>query len=270
MDNKALADFIRTEFSKLKNSIDKLVIRIASLHTPGKQDSAGIAPQSDANNENDPARRESAFHAQVPPAPGNTQQSNNPWYKTLNGWKTVLEIAALPFAISYAVVTYFQWKDLRDHFEIEQRAWIKVECSLLGEEIPRTTVPMKITNFGKSPTLRVVVIGRSAVISNNNSPSFQPQKGDMLAHFASLFPNDTIPFPINHVLSEIEISSLTRGDSYLAIFGQAAYVDQFGWHWTRFCTWKGYDPNVIVQAGPCVTWNGVGDGTPPKDISPQK
>lgn len=33
-------------------------------------------------------------------------------------------------AVVYAVITYFQWRDLRHNFEIDERAWIKVAFKL--------------------------------------------------------------------------------------------------------------------------------------------
>jgi hypothetical protein len=57
-----------------------------------------------------------------------------------------------------------------------------------------------------------------------------------------------------------------NGDSYLILFAQAVYADQFGKHWTRVCYWRDYDtrPSGGFNADTCVAWNSVGDGDPPK------
>ena len=127
MDNKALAEFIRTELSKVISAVNKLAIKIASLHAPREQNDASPTPHHATTHENNTASRESTLLTQVPPAPSNSPQTQERWYKTLDGWKAALEIVAIPFAIGYAIVTGLQWYDLRHNFQVDERAWIKVE-----------------------------------------------------------------------------------------------------------------------------------------------
>jgi hypothetical protein len=109
MDNKALADFIRVELSSVTSALNKLAAKIATLvNGPRKLDETGIAPQNTHENEGNPAGGELLSSAHIAPAPCDSKKPQESWYKRMEGWKTALEIAAIPFAIGYAFVTYFQ------------------------------------------------------------------------------------------------------------------------------------------------------------------
>jgi hypothetical protein len=63
------------------------------------------------------------------------------------GWKVRLELAAIGFAMEYAVVTYFQWYDQRKHFEADERSWTYVDMGPFPEF--KDVLPFTITNPGK-------------------------------------------------------------------------------------------------------------------------
>src|SRR5207253_7074434 len=89
-----------------------------------------------------------------------------------------LEIVAIPFAIGYAFVTYFQWRDANRNFRIDQRPWIKVELipsESTGQQVTITTtvgsfltIPVRIKNIGKTPaesitgTFAIQIAGKEA------------------------------------------------------------------------------------------------------------
>lgn len=208
---------------------------------------------------------------EVLPTATNTNKAKKPWYKTLEGWKARLEIAAIPFIIGYAVVTFFQWRDLRHNFEVDQRGWIKVNVDMPTALGPQSPVVVGMQNVGKSPALELFGGVVVQLVDAKSAPSFP--SGTQIRQFEAsmLFPSEPISFdsgrtPANpdgtlRPLDEREMGRLTSGNAYLAAFGVIAYKDQFGDHWTRFCSSKSY------QAGPrdfhwrsCVRWNAVGDG----------
>jgi hypothetical protein len=62
--------------------------------------------------------------AEIPPPPGNPQEPEHAWYQAIQRWKPLLEIVGVFFAIGYAIVTFFQWRDARRSLELDERAWI--------------------------------------------------------------------------------------------------------------------------------------------------
>jgi hypothetical protein len=95
MDNKALADFIRTELSKVTSAINRLVLK---MDTPREQNKTTISPQHTPEEESHTTEGKMPTSAEVKPAPSNGDQPERPWYKTMGGWKTLLECIAIPCA----------------------------------------------------------------------------------------------------------------------------------------------------------------------------
>jgi len=117
------------------------------------------------------------FQPQVPPSPSNTQQPKKPWYQTIEGWKAVFEIVAIPFAIWYAVITYFQWRDLRGNFQIDQRAWVGIVAISPDEpeesdgEFSFKDLWISMRNSGKTPALRMSAENLKIVRQPDRDPS---------------------------------------------------------------------------------------------------
>ena len=136
-------------------------------HAPGEQHEAGIGPQNAATHEGDGAIREGCLipAPKIPPSPGNPPKPEQPRYKTIQGWKSGLElpkvlfeIIAIPFAVGYAIVTYCQWQDLHDNFEVSQRAYVMisdVEAHLLEN---RPYIKISLDNYGHLPSRRFVLV----------------------------------------------------------------------------------------------------------------
>jgi hypothetical protein len=150
-----------------EKSARALVQRVAALEklvhalrdAPGKQNEASVGPQKASCQEGDTAKGKPSVSAEVPPAPSYTQKAKHPWYKALNGWKTLLECIAIPFAIGYAIVTYSQWQDLRHNFKVDQRAWVTAARFSISTELAANNPTNEIRiycwlqNTGKTPAL---------------------------------------------------------------------------------------------------------------------
>ena len=258
MDNKALAALIKTELSKVTSAINKLVLKVNSLGAPWKDDQASIGPQDTASKENNSTGGKSTIAPHVDPSPSNSQQAKQPWYKTMSGWKALLEVIAIPCAIGYAVVTYFQWRDIRHNFEADQRAWIRVQWMISDD--PASRVKMRVTNTGKTPAFATHTDAVFEIVNRNAVPSLSLSQNHTRNDSPPLFPGDDDGFEVYRPieLTTAERQDLIDGRSYLAIFGLVIYGDQFGGHWTRFCNWKGYTAGDF-ESRPCVLWNAVGD-----------
>lgn len=259
--------------------IDELgKIRHALSNAPLQQDKTGTSPQDTATQKDNAASGEPAAIPKVDPAPSNTDQSKHPWYKTVQGWKSLLEVVAIPFAIGYAVVTFQQWHDLRHNFEVEERAWLKIDYAVPDNITSNAAVEIRITNIGKSVALRGVADTMLEIVDSKNDPSFEPVAYHYKTSLPPLFPADKQTFTVTRTpnnpdgsprpLTGTELQGLTTGHSYLAVYGRVVYLDQFGMHWTRYCTWHSYaqgpNANSVFSAGACVNWNAVGDGRPSK------
>ena len=87
-----------------------------------------------------------------------------------------------------------------------------------------------------------------------------------------MFPNDRHNFGVVPALSDGKslrpltdtvVEGLLNGKLYIAVLGQASYLDQFGTHWTRFCMWHSYSSvNGSANANSCIAYRTVGDGRP--------
>ncbi|HUI76834.1 MAG TPA: hypothetical protein VLY24_02935 [Bryobacteraceae bacterium] len=201
----------------------------------------------------------------------------------MNGWKTLLECIAIPFAIGYAAVTYQQWRDLRHNFEVDQRAWLKIgsRFSNVTNETEVATAILNPINIGKSPILEAFMDVTSELLPVDKAPSLNLGAQHDRLMMSSIFPGGEPPndielrVPSSKAASEYprkltrpEVQGLINGTLYVALFGRVVYADQFGKHWQRFCAWHTYEqPPVtimIVNAKSCVAWNAVGEGDPTK------
>jgi hypothetical protein len=256
----------------LKTIERKLARLEIAVDTQRQDNQTGIPPQHAADQKDNAAQRKPSLKPEIPPSPENSAQPQKSWYKTMQGWKTLLEVIGIPFAIGYAVVTYFQWQDLRHNFEVDERAWVKVGYAwpdLASNQV--ATINGRLVNFGKSPITGLIADATFQVVKGGAPPLFS-LKGTHSTHSeAPFFPGDSSDFPIHlydqqtklpRVFTTQEIEDLEGGKSYVATFGWIVYSDQFGKHWYRFCGWHGYGTSGTVNAMGCVAENRAGDGKP--------
>lgn len=260
---KALAK-LRKEFEQFQKSLH--------VSQPRQQHDAGASPKGAANQKNDTARWEVSLSSQVNPSPGNTAQAQNPWYKTAQGWKQRLEIAGIVFAIGYAIVTFFQWRDLRKNFEASERSWTYVDMGPFPEF--KDELPFTITNPGKVPIQTAFVYTWMEILNYKTAPSFDPRRETVWTNEVTFIaPNR--PFTSNAMrrrndgtgpwpATPDELRSLRDGTDYVTIYGIIAYKDEFGKHWTKFCYYQSFNPTPIgvdgYNARSCGRYQATGDG----------
>lgn len=250
---------------------------MSKRNRPRKNDKKHQGPQSHSaqQNENTPGKATMT----VNPAPNNANKANTadtkpiPWWASWKNWKEVLEGIGIVAAILYALVTYLQWKDLRNNFIADERSWIK-----LGYTWPplRSNQPAMINgeliNIGKSPITFLYAEGVFDIVRSENPPSFSMKRTHSTHSEAPLFPSDHSPFPIalfnqttkaGRAFTAEEIEGLQKGTHYAVVFGWIVYRDQFRAHWYRFCSWNSYASSPgTARAGGCVAWNRTGDDQP--------
>jgi hypothetical protein len=252
-------------------------------NAPREENDKRIGPEHTTANEHNSTHGKVPLPTKIPPAPANSGKADKPWYKTGNGWKIALEIVAIPFAIGYAVVTYWQWHDLGTHFAFEQRAWLKADVTY-PDSIPSVGSVVQssitITNIGKSVSLHILADVGVEIVASRSAPLLVLTDPDNRGEYHVFFPNQHDDAPVyamdlgeysnrRHPLTVAEYTRLLGGDAYLVTFGQVLYTDSFGSHWTRFCAWKTYtsDRDKVTYTGfnasSCARFNAVGDGDAP-------
>ncbi len=249
-------------------------------HAPRKKNQQTPTPQDNTEKEADTAPGQPPLITNVPPATPNCTESNKRkdgpahWWRTWGTWKRVLEVAAAISVVVYAALTYLQWHDLRHNFEVDQRAWIKVTYTF--SDVPSvaeyTPVHLNRSNVGKSPAIREEIQYVVEFVRTDKGPSLV-LSGPKVGHATALFdfPGDTYSPPaflfdskgFRRGITQAEVESLRRGDTYISVFGLIIYTDQFGTHWSRFCGWRGYAARNF-EAETCTLWNAAGDGDRPK------
>jgi hypothetical protein len=227
------------------------------------------------------------LHAQSPQK--DTDKPQKAWYRTLEGWKKLLEIIAIPFAIAYAVVTFFQWRDSNNNFIRDERAWVEIKWSPDNGDDPGhshlavapgspASSPLKIMNIGKTAAKNIseadYVELRGFSDEVNLSCVDTPQ---ICPHLTSttgiMFPSTHIDVVATRMTNgrEPRITTLEeanawmKGQVYIAVFGKVTYDDVFGVnHWTKFCFWGNSDitplNTISVSASrSCTAYNAVDD-----------
>jgi len=218
------------------------------------------SPQETASEKHDSTQREPALVAYVPPAPSNTDQSKKPWYKTLNGWRSLLEIIAIPFAIGYAVVTYCSWQDLRHNFMVDQRAWLYVSHSVLSKEPSEEDLGLQVNasvvNSGKTPAVAVGL--KYGIFLYDHDPPMADWTKVHMEPQGVLFPSQTNGSFVHdfklHDASDLAIYKAKTGKIYLRTC--LVYTDTFNeTHFTESCMyhisgqasdeWTGCNGNTV-------------------------
>lgn len=182
MDNKALADFVKLEVSKVISAIDKLSLKITQIR---KHDETGVAPKQATDKTYDTAKVAVPI---VSPAPTNSAKTgdgteNRGPRRTLRRkiWRQAkriffkkdrLERIGLIAGITYAAVTFAMWLDANRNFRIDQRPWLRFETRLAPDDagdqmLPGgdffkkfepgqpLTIPIRVLNGGKLPALYI-------------------------------------------------------------------------------------------------------------------
>ncbi len=167
----------------------------------------------------------------------------------------------------------------------DQRAWIvttggQITYPKNSDGLPSLMMHVTISNMGKTPASKISSAFVMAIIKNGESPSFKyaniPRTTDSTG---IIFPN--MPSALDayllqktesqsdkvdiRYLSTPEFEQLTKGETYVAIYGLILYDDAYGVHrWTRYCTFAALTPSRIDVTGakPCTDYNAADNNQP--------
>lgn len=213
------------------------------LNAPWKQDATGEGPQHAPSKQSDPTLGHSSSIKQVPSTPADTSKPKQSWYKTLDGWKTVFELIAIPFAIGYAVVTYGQWRDLRANFKVDQRAWLTVARLELSEEadsVKEIHVGFWIQNSGKSPAMDVSPKSRLLLWQTDPEPTGDVVVATPKLSIGIVAPGTNSPRADTDRWTPTQpaVNSYKQKATRLYVQGRIEYSDIFkSPHWTDLCAY---------------------------------
>jgi hypothetical protein len=268
MDNKT-QEFWNRLIQELEHLNRSLRDFLKALRHPGKHSEEPELPRENTEGKDDATLGEALLSLD---APLQVRQTRKIWYKTFDGWKSRIEIAAFAFGMGYAVVTFFQWRDSNRNFRTDQRAWVKLQI-FPDATIPIDftagnviTVPVRISNVGKTVALNNKLFLFVDVLSPNQSPNLthagQDHAFGFHSHTGAFFPNafNDLRIPRINPADGKEVPTTIEEAKdlakYVAVYGTVEYDDIFGvHHWTNFC-----EPIVLAgsfNASACIDSNAV-------------
>ncbi len=187
-------------------------------------------------------------------------QAANPFLWVIENWRRILEVTAWLAAIGYALVTYFQWRDIRNNFIVDQRAWVSARQFLLTSELDETSAfraRVFIQNTGKTPAIDFMVQNAMA-LSDHVPPCFQWKQTSTAPNRGILPPNLTdylIQANLRTPPSQDVVKRYREHKMDLYFYGMARYKDVFGKdHWTQFCGFHTFG-DQLTDFGLCGSCN---------------
>jgi hypothetical protein len=242
--------------------------------TPKQQHNEALRPRDNTAEKRASAPVNPPVISEVPPRPPNPLQPYQGRYESTPLWKKILESAAVVAGVSYAIVAYLQWHEMKratdaaksaaetahDALVKGNRPWLGVDGSAttlqqptMGKEGIKASVGFILKNFGTAPALHV---GMHAIIVNNSPPTQEgladfsqfKRDADASCRMADLATKSIVQgeegaglyiFPNNSVVERLNGMTTTPAPlpiMALDLVGCIAYADQFkGIHHTRFC-----------------------------------
>jgi hypothetical protein len=285
MRDSQISNKLRELEGAAKDIRRELAFLKAEIETIRQQNVAPIAHENDAKEENRPASG-SLLVERTPANFGDTRnktEQSQPWWLMRvwlwPKWKGIIQTSGIVGGVVIAWATYWQWRDLRQNFEVDQRAWIEyTKKPDVPGGVTRTVnitsgqpiyYPFSFKNTGKTPaknlemTVFVDVFPalQAPDLNNVDEPSKDPIHADITL---GVLPanEDTVQViwrgdsathaPV--LATDAEMKMVASGTGYFVVFGIIKYQDIFGvHHWTKFCDWNGHNGNFATFA--CTQYN---------------
>jgi hypothetical protein len=255
MDNTAKG-FAQKIISQLEH-----ILRALESGEPRKNNPQPTSDQNQSSEKNNPASRQVALPVDIEPFPALPQRTKGKWYQSPQWWKTMLEIIAIPFAIGYAIVTFFQWRDSHNSFITDERAWIELrlkdEVFKSPEELGTRPLTLEAIDIGKTPAIGLKVLTNGEIIPRDKAPSLTYGDGSTINVTGVVYPNSP-EIQINvlsSLFTPLQKSSLLNGNTYFTFWATATWRDIFcKSHWTRFCGSKAFTSGTH-NAKSCADYN---------------
>ncbi|MGD1102974.1 MAG: hypothetical protein ABSA59_12990 [Terriglobia bacterium] len=227
---------------------------------------------------------------QVPPAIQDKKEASKARNERRERIKVLIEAATFVAILGYALLVYFQWKEMIaatdaattaleesrknrqqaekslmatiEQFHLDQRAWVGItDISIKNVVSPghRFVWIGYVQNSGKTPSLNTVMLFKYRTFLKNEPPSFvydEPTKeprGKM-----SLMPSMKISIGGHEnledtPLTEPQVRAMQEGVTQMYVFGKIEYDDVFKIpHCTHVCAWVDRD---LSTTHPCQAYN---------------
>jgi hypothetical protein len=147
--------------------------------------------------------------------------------KPLRWWKPRLETIAVFFAVGYAVVTYFQWRDSVRNFLTDERAWIAPHGVTPHKPYiaSHLAITIRYENTGKTPGYIDSIVTRVGFATPTQINWVDTRK----AGSEAMAPNQEIPVTtVAKPISDAEFQMIENGKMGLAFDTTVYYHDVFG------------------------------------------
>jgi hypothetical protein len=230
--------------------------------TRQQRSETAASPSQGKSEAHDAANVQKCCHEEKKPAK---------WFRAPEIWTAIGTMMLGVFGIPSIIFLYWQLKESHRALIVDQRAWIHgtIDKFAPSREDGTVIVPVSLVNTGKTAARMVRADFVVAVIKNGDPLSF---KYEEVAHPVTstgiLFPGDPMQFnaPLVHhattnlrALSHSEVFDLTRGVTFIQVYGEVTYKDVFEGsvtHWLHLCRGISYGPpTVLMHEKKCTDYN---------------
>lgn len=164
---------INSRISNLEKTVARIERKLNHLEivvsTPRQEHVDAVGKQDHNHDEQGETESSPTISPQGKPNTVKTKSPNEKWYNSFQWWashpfewwKHRLEIVALAAGVGYALVTYFEWRDLQHNFEKQLRAYLGLNgVGLICPDCaPNAALPgnssdlviIHVKNFGQTP-----------------------------------------------------------------------------------------------------------------------
>jgi hypothetical protein len=230
------------EFARKIVAILEHIRDLLRARAPSEEHSNPIEKEANPHHKNASALLQSPIVPQVVPTPLQSRETDQRRYTPTPRWKTLIEVVALMAGVGYAVVTYFQWRDLRNNFVIDQRAWLGISFTIEPPFMNSQGKPLylkdgeisnfavQIQNFGRSIAKNLYGVVNFKILGTNEQlvPTYRARKPTDSA--TVLFPGAHLSIGTGNLETPIPqsiINEITGKAKTLYVFGLITYSDIF-------------------------------------------
>jgi len=111
---------------------------VSKFRTPKQQAITSIPPKTNPHDETDRPDQFRALSLQVPPSPGNTDETCKCCHHKTPWWKIALDVGTFLGVVVYSIITYHMWREMQSQTSVQQEAqrpWLGItsDLELAGE-----------------------------------------------------------------------------------------------------------------------------------------
>jgi hypothetical protein len=144
------------------------------ISTPRQDHEQAQGDQPKPYESGDSSLRQAPLIIDVKQPPKGAQNTKPKWYNNPKWWKAAFQFTVGIAGIGYAIVTYFQWRDLQHNFRVDERAWIRISPQTPEspfEDLNTVSSSVQIVNEGKLPARMVYVSSIVEIVKSEQGSS---------------------------------------------------------------------------------------------------